>query len=78
MPARVPPPVAILEQAAAAAYARMSAAHSPTAATAAYSDAKEAFADAIGLAQRNGDTETAERLHKRLAHVKAVIRSQFT
>ena len=78
MTARVPPTVAILEQDAEAAYARMYDAHSPSDATAAYSDAKEAFADAIGLAQRNGDTETAERLHKRLAHVKAEIRSQIT
>ncbi len=78
MTARVPPTVAILEQDAEAAYARMYDAHSPSDATAAYSDAKEAFADAIGLAQRNGDTETAERLHKRLAHVKAVFRSQIT
>lgn len=68
----------MLEQDAEAAYARMHDAHSTSDATAAYSDAKETFADAIGLAQRNGDTETAERLHKRLAHVKAVFRSQFT
>ena len=78
MTARAPPTVAMLEQDAEEAYARMYDAHSPSDATAAYSDAKEAFADAIGLAERNGDTATAERLMTRLAHVKAVFRSQFT
>lgn len=78
MTARAPPTVSMLEQDAEAAYARMYDAHTPSDATAAYSDAKEAFADAIGLAERNGDMVAAERLRARLAHVKAVFRSQFT
>lgn len=77
MAARAPPTVALFEQDAEEAYARMYDARSPSDATAAYSDAKEAFADAIGLAEQNGDKETAERLHRRLEHVKAVFRSQF-
>ena len=43
-----------------------------------YSDAKEAFYDAIGLAEELGLPEEAEALRKRLEHVKAVFRSQFT
>ena len=43
-----------------------------------YANAKDAFRDAVALARELGDTETAERLSKRLAHVKAVFRSQFT
>jgi hypothetical protein len=46
-------------------------------AAACYSDAKEYLYDAIGLAQRLGMEEEAERLSKRLAHIKAVFRSQF-
>ncbi len=47
-------------------------------AAACYSDAKEFLYDAIGLAQRLGKLDEAERLSSRLAHVKAVFRSQFT
>lgn len=43
-----------------------------------YSDAKEFLYDAIGLAQRLGKPEEADRLLHRLAHIKAVFRSQFT
>lgn len=43
-----------------------------------YSDAKEYLYDAIGLAERLGMEEEAGRLSKRLAHIKAVFRSQFT
>lgn len=78
MTARAPPTIAMLEQDGEEAYSRMYDAHTPSDATAAYSDAKEAFADAIGLAERAGDQITAERLHARLAHIKAVFRSQFT
>ena len=60
------------------AYSRMYDAESPTAATGFYSDAKEALADAIGLARILGDAQAVERLEKRLAHIKAVFRSQFT
>ena len=47
-------------------------------ATACYSDAKEFLYDAIGLAKQLGMEDEAERLSKRLAHIKAVFRSQFT
>ncbi|MGO9546136.1 MAG: hypothetical protein ACLPPF_15250 [Rhodomicrobium sp.] len=47
-------------------------------ATACYSDAKEFLYDAIALAQRLGKPEEADRLLHRLAHIKAVFRSQFT
>lgn len=60
------------------AYDDMYEAHPPSAATACYSDAKECFYDAIGLARRLGLTEEVEALENRLAHIKAVFRSQFT
>ncbi|HSK43418.1 MAG TPA: hypothetical protein VLA83_05965 [Candidatus Binatia bacterium] len=43
-----------------------------------YSSAKDAFYDAIGLANELGLKEEAETLSKRLDHIKAVFRSQFT
>ena len=43
-----------------------------------YADAKDAFADAIALARQLGQMEIVERLEARLAHVKAVFRSQFS
>lgn len=43
-----------------------------------YSDAKEFFGDAIALARELGLDEDAERLAKRLAHIKQVYRSQFS
>jgi hypothetical protein len=43
-----------------------------------YANAKDAFRDAIALARELGDTKAVERLEARLAHVKAVFRSQFT
>ena len=52
--------------------------HSADDATACYSDAKECYYDAIGLARRLGLAEETEALEKRLAHIKAVFRSQFT
>jgi len=48
-----------------------------TDAAARYSDAKEALYDAIGLARRLGKADVATRLETRLAHIKAVFRSQF-
>jgi hypothetical protein len=60
------------------AYDDMYEAHSPSGATACYSDAKECFYDAIGLANRLGLKEEEEALSARLAHIKAVFRSQFT
>jgi hypothetical protein len=70
--------IACLEQAAEASYARMYDARSPSDATAHYSDAKEALYEAIAAARQAGDTATAERLEKRLQHIKSVFRSQFT
>lgn len=43
-----------------------------------YSSAKDAFYDAISLANELGMKEEAEVLSKRLDHIKAVFRSQFT
>jgi hypothetical protein len=43
-----------------------------------YSSAKDAFYDAIGLAKELGMKEESETLSKRLEHIKAVFRSQFT
>ena len=60
------------------AYDDMYEAHSSSGATACYSDAKECYYDAIGLARRMGLEEEVEALEKRLAHIKAVFRSQFT
>ncbi|HVN93347.1 MAG TPA: hypothetical protein VMT38_06615 [Terracidiphilus sp.] len=60
------------------AYDDMYEEHSSSGASACYSDAKECFYDAIGLARRLGLTEEVEALEKRLAHIKAVFRSQFT
>jgi hypothetical protein len=51
--------------------------HSPSDANARYSDAKECYYDAIGLANRLGLKEESEALHARLAHIKAVFRGQF-
>jgi hypothetical protein len=66
-----------LEAQAEEAYARMYDAGFGGAA-ACYSDAKEFLYDAIGLAQRLGKPKEADRLSLRLAHIKAVFRSQFT
>ena len=60
------------------AYDDMYEAHSPSGATACYSDAKECYYDAIGLANRLGLKEESEALSARLAHIKAVFRGQFT
>ena len=60
------------------AYDDMYEAHSPSDANARYSDAKECFYDAIGLANHLGFKDEAEALSARLAHIKAVFRSQFT
>ena len=60
------------------AYDAMYEAHSLSAAGVCYSDAKEYFHDAIGVARRLKANEEVTRLEARLAHVKAVFRSQFT
>jgi hypothetical protein len=43
-----------------------------------YSDAKDFFGEAIGLANTLGLNEQAQELSERLAHIKAVYRSQFS
>jgi hypothetical protein len=53
-------------------------AHSSSEATMFYSEAKESFYSAIGLARELGLEQEVEEIDKRLAHVKAVFRSQFT
>jgi hypothetical protein len=53
-------------------------AHRPSDATAYYSDAKEFFHTAIGLAKELGLEEEVEMLEKRLDHIKSVFRSQFS
>lgn len=58
------------------AYDQMYEAHGSV--TGLYSDAKEAFYDAIKAAEELGLTEEVQRLEKRLAHIKAVFRSQFS
>lgn len=68
----------LLEEAAEKAYSDMYEARSPTVAAALYSDAKECLHDAIALARSLGRHGEAERLGKRLAHIKAVFRSQFS
>jgi hypothetical protein len=67
-----------LEARAEIAYSAMYDARNPSAATACYSNAKESLYTAIGLAKELGKEDVAERLSKRLAHIKAVFRSQFT
>jgi hypothetical protein len=42
-----------------------------------YSDAKDFFIEAIGLARELGLIDQAQTLSERLAHIKAVYRSQF-
>jgi hypothetical protein len=43
-----------------------------------YSDIKECFYDAIKLAGEAGREDEVERMKKRLDHIKAVYRSQFS
>jgi hypothetical protein len=43
-----------------------------------YSDLKDHFAAAIGIAKQTGLTEDVERLTRRLDHCKQVYRSQFS
>lgn len=58
------------------AYDQLYEAHGSTAGL--YSDAKEAFYDAIRVARELGLEEEVAALEKRLAHIKAVYRNQFT
>jgi hypothetical protein len=59
------------------AYDGMYEAHSFRDANLCYSDAKEFFYAAIGLADDLGLPEEADALRKHLEHVKSVFRSQF-
>ncbi len=59
------------------AYDAMYEAPSFSAATGYYSDTKEAFHEAIKLARELGLAGEVAALEKRLAHIKAVFRSQF-
>ena len=59
------------------AYDEMYEVHSQREVNASYRDAKDAFDDAIGLARGLGLAQEAEALSERLAHIKAVYRSQF-
>jgi hypothetical protein len=70
--------LAFLEAQAETAYDQMYDAMCSTDAAAHYSDAKEALADAIGLARRLRQDAVVTRLEARLAHIKAVFRSQFS
>ncbi len=67
-----------LEQQAEQSYNEMYEAHSASHAAACYSDAKEALYGAITLAHQLGAEDVAKRLEDRIAHIKAVFRSQFT
>ena len=60
------------------AYDQMYEAHSASSAGALYSDAKESFYTAISLAHELGLSEHSEQLSRRLEHIKAVFRSQFS
>lgn len=60
------------------AYDRLYEVHSSSEATACYSDAKEALFDAIGLARQLELADEMEAIETRLAHIKAVFRSQFS
>ena len=42
-----------------------------------YSDAKEFYSEAIGYAEELGLKDKADEMRRRLAHIKAVYRSQF-
>jgi hypothetical protein len=53
-------------------------AHCSSDATGFYSTAKEALHDAIRIASELGLAEEEAKLNARLAHIKAVFRSQFT
>ncbi|MGB7548752.1 MAG: hypothetical protein WBM14_13455 [Terracidiphilus sp.] len=73
MPARLERLKAMGEKA----YDDMYEAHSAREAQVCYSEAKECFHDAIGVAKELGLADEAEALSRRLEHIKAVFRSQF-
>ncbi len=67
-----------LETAVARAERAVAAMYESPSAAGAYSDAKDLFADAIGLAKRLGLADDAKKLEARLTEVKAVFRSQLS
>jgi hypothetical protein len=67
-----------LEALAEEAYDEMYDARNASHVTACYSEVKDAMREAIGLARQLGQTDVEKRLEARLAHIKAVFRSQFT
>ena len=71
-------PVIDLEAKAEAAYEAMYEAGDLRAAGVCFSEAKELFRDAIEVASSVGATVKIARLEARLAHLKAVFRSQFS
>lgn len=66
-----------LETVAARAERAVEAMYEARGATGAYADAKDLFADAIGLAKRLGLSDDARKLEARLAEVKAAFRGQL-
>ena len=70
--------IRFLEVEAEVAYANMYEATDPTTVAAHYSNAKEALHTAIGMAMTGDDDALTKRLQARLAHIKAVLRSQFS
>jgi hypothetical protein len=70
--------IAALVEDAERSYSAMYDARSPNEAACHYSDAKEALYSAIGRAREAGLDQLASELFERLAHIKAVFRSQFT
>lgn len=67
-----------LETVAVRAEAAVAAMYETGRATGAYADAKDLFADAIGLAKRLGLADDAKKLEARLTEVKAVFRNQLS
>jgi hypothetical protein len=66
-----------LEASAEASFEAMCEASEPTSAAAKYNDAKDLLCQAIAAARGLGAAGDARRLEARLAHVKAIFRSQF-
>jgi hypothetical protein len=60
------------------AYDRLYEVHTSSDTTACYSDAKEALYDAIHLARELELADEIKAIETRLAHIKAVFRSQFS
>jgi uncharacterized protein YicC (UPF0701 family) len=70
--------IAELEARGEKAYSDMYDTYSSTAASGCYEDVTDYFARAIGLAERAGMRDEAQRLEARLAQMRGVYRSQFS